>query len=173
MKKMKQTTLFDTGAEEGSGWPGDCILVSLSPRYYHELVIAKTKKYEYRRGPFFKGPATVFVYAPVGRGKEDMGFPCAEIGAVVKFGSPIIGIEEVIAIKESEVPGSEAMMRQWIGSSKTASAHPIEAVYLFKEPLVLWEIKKEFKDFYPPQLYILLNRKKELLKYLKEKSGVF
>ncbi|MFA6096111.1 MAG: hypothetical protein WC788_00610 [Candidatus Paceibacterota bacterium] len=173
MKNIRQTTLFDASTDESSQWPEDYILVSISPKYYYDLAIAKTKKYEYRRGPFFNGSATAFVYATTGKGKENIGFPSAEIGAVIRLGSPIIGIEEVIAIKESEDPGSESMMREWLNNSKTASAYPVEVVHLFKKPLSLWEIRKKFKDFYPPQLYILLNHKKELLKYLKEESGVF
>ena len=153
-----------------SEWPELYILLSLAPRYYHASVIAQTKMYEYRRGQFIDQPVTAFVYATLSKDRNDRGLPNAEIGAVIKLGSPTIGLEEVIQVKEEEEPGSREIMVEWLQGFSIASAHPIEKVHCFAKPVSLKELKHNFRRFQPPQRYIILNNNPELLEFLKQKA---
>src|SRR3989338_2996197 len=131
---MVQINLFETLRPE---WPDPFILISLAPQYYDALVISQTKKLEYRRGQFITQPATAFVYATLPKNSKDIGFPHAEIGAIVKLGKPRIGLETVIRLKEEEDPHSRPIMKAWLEGFQTASAHPIELVIQFKKPITL------------------------------------
>lgn len=159
--------------EDESQWPETCVIVSLMPRYYHALVIDQDKRYEYRRGAFIQRPVTAFVYSTLSRSKEDEGFPRGEIGGVVQLGAPIVGLEEVIRVKETEEAGSRQMMLDWLKGFSTASAHPVKKVHRFKRPVSLERLRSRFLDFHPPQRYLVLNRKAELLEFLKRESGAF
>lgn len=161
-----QPTLFD----DDDGWPPVHILVSLMPRYAHLLMRGK-KRHEYRRGKFIDKPATAYVYATRPKSRQDAGLPSAQIVAVVKLGVPRLGIDEAIRIKEEEEPGSEQMMREWLRGFTTASTHPIESVHTLEEPIELDELLCRFPSFHPPQRYLVLNRNKPLLEFLKLRSG--
>lgn len=162
-----QPTLFD---DEGE-WPPVHILVSLMPQYAHLLVHGK-KRYEYRRGKFIDKPATAYVYATRPKSREDAGLPSAQVVAVVKLGAPRIGIDEAVRAKEEEQTGSEQMMREWLRGFTTASTHPIEAVHVLDEPIELDELLRQFPGFHPPQRYLILNRNRPLLEFLKYRSGL-
>ena len=162
-----QPTLFD----DESGPSPVYILVSLMPQYAH-LLIGGKKRYEYRRGKFIDKPATAFVYATRPKSREDAGLPSAQVVAVVKFGVPRLGIDEAINAKEEEQVGSEQMMREWLRGFTTASTHPIESVYVLDEPILLDEMVRHFPGFHPPQRYLVLNRNKPLLEFLKLRSGL-
>ena len=170
---MKQLTLFQDPVLGEDEWPETCIVISLMPRYYHPLVIAQTKKYEYRRGGFINFPVTAFVYSSMPKGKEDIGLPSAEIGGVVKLGNPIIGIDDVLRLWESEKSGSQDEMASWLSGFKTASAHPVERVSHFTDPVSLSELRNKFVNFQPPQRYLLLDNNPKLLNFLKQRSGIF
>lgn len=107
-----------------SQWPLTCVIMSLMPRYYSAIVVDQSKKYEYRRGAFIQRPVSTFVYSTLSRSKEDEGFPRGEISGLVHLGAPIIGLKEVLRIKESEEAGSQQMMLNWLRGFSTASAHP-------------------------------------------------
>lgn len=167
---MQQLNLL---LDDDSEWPETCIIMSLMPRYYHALAVAQTKKHEYRRGGFITCPVTAFVYSSLPKGKADTGLPNAEIGAVVKLGNPIIGIDEVMRLWEREKPGARHEMEVWLSGFNTASAHPIERISRFERPVSLAELRKNFADFQPPMRYLLLNKNPILLEFLKQRSGIF
>lgn len=166
---MTQIDLFQEVSPE---WSGLFVLVSLAPRYYGDLVVSQTKRFEYRRGKFVDHPVTAFVYATLPKGSGDLKLPNAEIGAVAKLGKPHQGLEEVIRIKEKEDPHSRSMMEDWLKGFKTASAHPVERVIRFEKPVSLAELREKFPGFQPPQRYLILNHRQELLEFLKERSGI-
>ncbi len=151
------------------------ILISLMPRHYQTMIIEQTKKYEYRRGNFVQQPVIAFVYSTLSESREDIGYPRGEIGGVVKLGTPVVGVEEVIDIRTNQGgdTSSVEVMRKWLEGFSTASAHSVEEVYRFAEPIFLPEIRRTFPNFYPPQRYIVLNRNLPLLDFLKKRGGTF
>lgn len=136
------------------------IMISLHSEYYNQLC-SDQKKFEYRRGKFIKEAVHAFVYCSS---------PVMEVGALVELGTPISGSPHKIAeIKEKETPGSYDTMMDWMKDFKEASAVPIERVQVFK-PVPLKEIKEKFPSFHPPQRFIYVDKNKELLEFLKQKS---
>jgi len=166
-------TQLSLGVGENNEWPETYIIISLAPRYYHELIVAQSKQHEFRRGKFIQKPVTAFVYATLAKSKYERRFPSGEIGGVVKLGMPITGIEEVIKVKESERPGSRTEMVNWLDGFSTASAHPVESVVRFENPVSLAELRKESSGFQPPQRYKILRQDDALLTFLKKRSGAF
>lgn len=164
----QQQLVFDDSMQ----WPTTNILISLWPQYAHQLT-TDDKKYEYRRGIFITQPATAFVYATTAKTQADRKLPSSQLVAVAVLGEPISGTEAVIRLKETEQPGSQQMMLDWLHGFTTASAHPIERVHILERPLALEDIRKEFPSFQPPQRYLMLNRNLPLLEFLKAQSGAF
>ncbi len=168
---MYQQQFIDENKDEF--WPKPFLLISLAPRYAHAILITRIKKYEYRRGSFIYRPISVFIYATLPKKKEDKNFSNGAVIGLVKFGSPIIGIEAVIRCKEKEEPGSSKYMKNWLEGFNFASAHPISYVHCFRQPISLNELKNRFPKFHPPQKYLRLDRKPEILDFLKKRSGIF
>ena len=148
---------FEETLEEEKRW----IMISIEPKYYEELTKG-LKKYEYRRGNFIKEPVKAFVYCSS---------PKKEVGAIIDLGEPIYGDADKIAkIKEEEVAGSYDMMMEWMEGFKKSCAVPIKSVKVF-DSVKLEELREKFK-FHPPQRFMYLDKKPELLTFLKKKSGV-
>lgn len=150
----------------------DYLLISVLPRYYRAIFLDKTKKFEFRRGRFIDKAVRAFVYSTLSKSKEDSGSPSGEIGGLVTLGTPVIGIEEVIQTKEIEEAGSRKIMQDWLKGFSTASAHPIEDIKRFEKPVTLTEMREKFPNFQPPQKYLLLNHKQEMLEFLKQRCGI-
>ncbi len=154
---MSQSDLFNN--DEANRW----VLISLHPEPYRE-VCEGSKKFEYRRGAFLKGPAKAFVYCTM---------PVKETGLFVELGKPIVGdLSEIAVVKEQEVSGSYDTMMDWLAGAKKASATPIEKPVTFP-PISLIEIKAKFPKFHPPQRFIYLDKSPEILRFIKHKSGIF
>lgn len=137
-------------------------MLSLQPQYYRELC-SGIKKTEYRRGAFIKEPVQAFVYCST---------PVAEVGVYVRFGEPITGTpEEIALIKEAEAAGSYDMMMEWMRDYKEASAIPIEEVKTFS-PVTLQQLRNRFGKFHPPQRYTYLDKRPDILSFLQKSSGL-
>lgn len=136
-------------------------MISLMPQYYKKVKLG-LKKYEYRRGTFITKPTMAFVYCTV---------PEKKIGLIIELGQPIYGQENVAQIKEKEDRGSYNYMMDWLKGFRSCCAVPIEGVKTFAE-ISLDEVKKHFPDFHPPQTYLHLSKKPELLKFLQQRAGI-
>jgi predicted transcriptional regulator len=135
--------------------PNRYILLSLH-EHPHQDILAKRKQYEYRR-QFVYTPVNAFIYVS-GR--------IHGICAYAEFGDPIIGsIEKIITVNKSDVRPNEEGIRRYFKSSSNCFAIPIiKYKELPNQPLA--SLRKNFHPFTPPQSYIFLERKPELLHYL-------
>lgn len=145
---MEQLSLFKKNKKT--------LLLSLREEYYNKMLDG-TKKYEYRtRYP--KEETEAYIY--ISKTKK-------QIVAKIDFGKPIIGSKEEIAnLSEKEDPGSYKDMLEYIHDK--GYAIPVEKITKIK-PVSLEELKTKFKNFTPPQSYYILDKKEDLLEFLKRR----
>ena len=130
------------------------LLLSLQPQYWR-LIIAKEKKYEYRR-KFPKYPVSAFIYASS---------PQKELVGKVEFGDPIIDQSKKIAkFADDCSPGSFGGVFEYLKGLEYGYAVPILS-YCTVEPTSLSMLRKTFPDFRPPQSYLVLDNYKEILSF--------
>lgn len=150
--KKEQLSLFAEHQNE--------IMISLKPEYY-EMIKSGVKTYEYRKGTFIKTPAVAWIYCTI---------PDGHVRMTIEFDKPIYGTpQEIAALRENVDPGNYENMVNWLGNHKTACAIPIKSFKLIHE-ISLNSIRAEFPGFQPPQRLIYLDRKPELLQFLKKES---
>ena len=134
------------------------VLLSLLEEPYNQMLSGE-KRYEYRTR-YLKVPTTADVY--ISRTKK-------KIVAKIEFDKPIIGTaEEIATLAEKEQPGNYNKMIDYFHGG-TAYAIPIKKIIPLKE-VSLEELRKLFPDFVVPQSYYILDKKPELLNYLKSKE---
>ncbi|MDQ0416102.1 putative transcriptional regulator [Croceifilum oryzae] len=126
----------------------DVILISLKPQYF-QLILSREKKYEYRKR-FPNRPVKAFIYVTQ---------PVGEIQAALEFGTPIHEPRELI--------GQEGLgVQEFIRGEKVGKvAVPIKNVVILSKPMKMSELKNRFQVV-PPQSFIYLKNKPELLTYL-------
>lgn len=136
------------------------VLMSLREKYYNAMLSGQ-KKHEFRTR-FLKTPSAAYIY--ISRTKK-------AIVAKINFGAPLIASSEEIAkISESENPGSYAGMMSYLHSG-SGYAIPIESIEPLKE-VSLDELRLEFPNLVVPQSYYILDKKSELLEFIKARGGV-
>lgn len=131
------------------------ILISLREEYYNEIMLGN-KKYEYRK-IYKKEPTKAFIYVSK---------TIKKIKAIIEFDTPIIDVKEKISqLAENECKGTyQAMMTYF--TKDIGYAIPIKSIMEIEE-VSLFDIKKNFPNFVPPQSYYSLNQKQDLLEFLK------
>lgn len=135
------------------------VLLSLLEEPYSQMLSGE-KRYEYRTR-YQKVPTTAYVY--ISRTKK-------KIVAKIEFDTPIIGTsEEIATLAEKEQPGHYDRKMEYFHGD-TAYAIPIKKIIPLKE-VSLEELRKLFPDFVVPQSYYILDKKPELLNYLKSKEN--
>ena len=136
------------------------ILMSMREEYFRDIVTGK-KHFEYRK-KYCEEESTAYIY--ISKTKK------AIIGKIW-FGKPIMGNAEKIAtIAEKDQKGNYNNILEYI-SDEIGYAIPIKKVELVN-PIRLNEIKAAFADFYPPQSYYYLEKKKELLDFVKKNEKI-
>lgn len=134
------------------------VLLSLLEEPYNQMLSGE-KRYEYRTR-YLKAPTTAYVY--ISRTKK-------KIVAKIEFDTPIIGTaEEIATLAEKEQPGHYDRKMEYFHGG-TAYAIPIKKIIPLEE-VSLEELRKVFPDFVVPQSYYILDKKPELLNYLKSKE---
>ena len=134
------------------------VLLSLREIYYNEMLKGK-KHYEYRTR-YLKGESEAYIY--ISRTKKS-------IVAKIIFDRPIIGGSKIIAqFAKSDDESTYESILNYIGD-KTGYAIPIKQIIKIKE-VTLSEIKEKFPNFTIPQSYYSLDKKPELLEYLRSKE---
>ena len=78
--------------------------------------------------------------------------------------------EKIATIAEKDQKGNYNNILEYI-SDEIGYAIPIKKVELVN-PIRLNEIKASFADFYPPQSYYYLEKKKELLDFIKKNEKI-
>lgn len=146
---MEQLSLFDNIP---------IVLMSLREEYFN-LILEDKKHYEYRTR-YLKGKSIAYIY---------LSKNVKKIVAKIEFGEPIIGTaEEIAKIAEKESPGSYKGMIDYFHNN-IGYAIPILKFEKIQE-VSLKELKEEFPNFVVPQSYYLLDKKPDLLNYLKRKE---
>ena len=136
------------------------VLMSLREEYYNAMLDGR-KHYEYRTR-YLKEASNAYIY--ISKTKKS-------IVAKIKFGEPIIGDAQTIAtISEQEEPGSYNGMMDYLYNN-TGYAIPIEEITPIEE-VPLSELKHNFPNFVVPQSYYILDKKPELLSFLKSKERI-
>jgi predicted transcriptional regulator len=132
------------------------ILLSLQPEYF-QLAIKGKKQYEYRKQ--FRGePTTAVIY---------VSSPTKEIKGVFDFGKPVTGdTQKITEIARQDPANDPESVRSYIQGSKPGYAVPIKKTFEC-DPITLKELRRNFPEFQPPQMYFLLNKKPELLRLLQ------
>ena len=129
-----------------------CVLMSLREEYYDAMLEGR-KHYEYRTR-YLKEASDAYIY--ISKTKKS-------VVAKIRFGEPIIGDAQTIAaIAEQEEPGSYNGMMEYLYNN-IGYAIPIEEVPLS-------ELQKNFSNFVVPQSYYILDKKPELLSFLKSRE---
>ena len=137
-----------------------CVLMSLREEYYNAMLDGR-KHYEYRTR-YLKEASNAYIY--ISKTKKS-------IVAKIKFGEPIIGDAQTIAtISEQEEPGSYNGMMDYLYNN-IGYAIPIEEITPIEE-VPLSELKHNFPNFVVPQSYYILDKKPELLSFLKSKERI-
>lgn len=141
---MEQLVLF----KELDTEINDVILISLKPQYFR-LILSGEKKHEYRKR-FPDRPVKAFIYVTQ---------PVGEIKAAIDFGKPIHDPND---LKGQEGIGVQDFIR---GEKAGKVAVPIKNITVLKEPMKMDVLKSKFHVI-PPQSFIYLKNKPELLNYL-------
>jgi len=124
----------------------------------HEKILQGQKFYEYRR-KFISVSSKVFVYVS---GKSQA------ICSYAEFGEPIFGtIKRIIEINAIDHMPNPKGIYEYFRNRSVGFAIPIKKYQLIR-PIPLKELRKRFEGFSPPQSYIFLEKKPELLRYLLE-----
>jgi len=134
------------------------ILLSLQPEYF-QLAIEGKKQYEYRT-QFRDEPTTAVIY---------VSSPTKAIKGVFDFGKPVTGdTQKITEIAKEDPASSPESVRSYIQGSKPGYAVPIKEIFEC-DPITLKELRDNFPNFHPPQLYTLLENKPDLLQFLQDK----
>jgi predicted transcriptional regulator len=142
--------LFALGERPGEAVP---VLMALKPEFY-ELIWRGLKTHEFRRR-FLKGQhARWFVY---------LNAPVSRLTAVIDLGPPIVDApERIAAIAEAARPGNGTSVHAYVQDLDRAFAIPILSVAEYPGvPLAM--LQAELGAFQPPQGYVRLARRRELL----------
>lgn len=136
------------------------VLMSLREEYYDAMLNGR-KHYEYRTR-YLKEKSEAYIY--ISKTKKS-------IVAKIKFGEPIIGDANTIAtIAEQEESGCYQAMIEYLHNN-VGYAIPIEKITLMEE-VPLSELQQRFPKFVVPQSYYILDKKLELLSFLKSKEKI-
>ena len=136
------------------------VLMSLREEYYNAMLDGR-KHYEYRTR-YLKEASNAYIY--ISKTKKS-------IVAKIKFGEPIIGdAQTIVTISEQEEPGSYNGMMDYLYNN-IGYAIPIEEITPIEE-VPLSELKHNFPNFVVPQSYYILDKKAELLSFLKSKERI-
>lgn len=130
------------------------IFLSFRPEYFKPILYGM-KKYEYRKR-FCHEETKAYLYLS---GKKRM------VVGIMELGIPI----RLDEIRESLKNKPEVLKRvdRYI-SNRDVCAIPIKSLTLFKQPISLTELRKEIPNFFPPQIYYVLNDDSAILNYLKK-----
>lgn len=133
------------------------ILISVHEKI-HFKILKGEKKYEYRK-QYFDKPAHAFIYVTGS---------VQSICAFSVLDKPIIGdVNRMITINQKDfLPNKEGISNYFKGKEKCYAIPIINYKEIAKISLDF--LRNKFGKFYPPQSYIYLEKKPELLHYLLE-----
>jgi predicted transcriptional regulator len=132
------------------------ILLSLQPEYF-QLAIKGKKQYEYRK-QFRSEPTTAVIY---------VSSPTKAIKGVFDFGKPVTGdTKKITEIARQDPASNPESIRSYVQGSELGYAVSIKDSFEC-DPITLKELRRNFPEFQPPQMYFLLNKKPELLHFLQ------
>lgn len=137
------------------------LIVSIEKKYF-DLMLSGKKKYEFRR-KFINVPCGAFVYAPS---------PASSIVGFVEFSKPIIDTAEKInqlALSQGIEEDSDVL--EYLTGLDSGYAIPVKRVRKFKAPATLNFLSNNY-SFSAPQSYIIVDKKQDLLAYLKNQKFV-
>lgn len=136
------------------------VLMSLRSIYFEQMLNGK-KHYEYRKR-YTKEESIAFIYLSR---KEK------KVCGIIEFGKPIVGNASKIAkLEETDQQSSYDSIKEYAGDFEVY-AIPIKKITLTEE-VTLSDIKNKFPNFVVPQSYYYLDKKPDLLKFLKEKMNI-
>lgn len=154
MNEQIQMNLFGNMEERRKS-----ILISIQDVHFDKIV-NETKHYEYRF-TFGEEKTRAYIYIPRTR---------KHIEGYVDFGTPIwMGVKQTCELYEKCGDGYYKTMEDWLAKKKGCYVIPIEKVYIYEMPITLTELSSE-PEFVPPQSYINLDDRKNLLKLLENRK---
>lgn len=136
------------------------VLMSLHKEYFKQMIHGE-KHYEYRKR-YCKEASTAYIYLPE---KEK------QIAGVICFEKPIIAKSKIIAELAEEVHDCDYDEMLEYLSNDIAYAIPIRKVGIMK-PIGLNEIREKIEGFMPPQSYYYLDKKPDLLEFIRERQMI-
>lgn len=137
------------------------ILISLEKQYFDQIKQG-IKKYEYRR-KFVKVPCTAFLY---------ISNPEMAIMGYMDLEKPYIDNPQALGeFAENQVKGIGKEIEEYMEGLDVGYASAIKTLYEI-EPVPLDFLRQNFEGFTAPQGYIILDRKPDLLKFLKSQQVI-
>lgn len=132
------------------------LFLSFKSEYYKALLYG-LKKYEYRKR-FCNEEVRAYLYLS---GKE------RKVVGYLDLGKPI----RLDLTKDDYINYPDVLKRvdEYI-ATRDINAVPIKSLTLFKDPLSLEDIRMKIPNFMPPQMYFIIDNKKELKSLLENRE---
>ncbi|MBA4493673.1 hypothetical protein ACFO25_04680 [Paenactinomyces guangxiensis] len=137
-----------------------CHVLLTIRRACFQQIVSGIKKYEFRRR-YVNQPSIAFIYVPT---------PVQAIRSVIQFGQPIVdSVKGIADIAEASQKGAGEQVEKYFAGLDRGYAIPVMHVKELK-PITIYEIKRRFPVFTPPQSYLKLENKPDILRYLVMKA---